>query len=113
MDAREFPVELTVAHAAIRGDFEVIPEAPAAVAAATSSEAMPIPYIPPEQPRPSGNRVWLLAAGAFLGVARSGRSSRCERFQWYRRRPPGVENRSRRVNGARSEDSTCAILGRS
>jgi hypothetical protein len=67
-DAKDFPVELTVANVGTPGDFETIPDSPAAVPVATPRQAQPMPDIPPEEPRPSGNRVFLLAAGGFLAM---------------------------------------------
>jgi hypothetical protein len=69
MDAKDFPIELTVANVAKPGDFETIPDSPAAVPATTPPHAeQPMPYISPEQPRPSGNRVFLPMAGALLAM---------------------------------------------
>jgi hypothetical protein len=68
VQANEFSVELTVANAGKPGDFEAITDAQAAVPAATPRAEMPTPYIPPEQPRPSGNRAFLLVAGVFLAT---------------------------------------------
>jgi hypothetical protein len=68
-DAKSFPIELTVANVGTPGDFETIPDSPAAVPAATPLQAaQPMPYIPAEEPRPSVNRVFLLAAGALLAI---------------------------------------------
>jgi hypothetical protein len=67
LDAKEFPIELTVANVGTPGDFETIPDSPAAVPATTPRQtAPPVRYIPPEEPRPSGNRVFLLVAGGLL-----------------------------------------------
>jgi hypothetical protein len=69
LDAQEIPIELTVANVGKPGDFEIIPDSPAAVPATTPPQvAQPVPYIPPEEPKPSGNRVFLLVAGGFLAM---------------------------------------------
>jgi len=69
LDAREFPIEMTVANVRIPGDFQTIPEPVPAVSAITPPQAaLPKPYIPPEQPKPSGNRVFLPVAGGLLAI---------------------------------------------
>jgi hypothetical protein len=69
LDAKELPIELTVANVGTPGDFETIPDSPAAVPATTPLQAeQPMPYIPPEAPRPSGKRVFLLVAGGLLAM---------------------------------------------
>jgi hypothetical protein len=69
-DPREIPLEMTVAGVRTAGEFQPIPEpipdSPAAVSA--TPDPQPMPYIQPEQPQPSGNRVFLLVAGALLAV---------------------------------------------
>jgi hypothetical protein len=73
LGAEEFPIELTVANVAKPSDFETIPDSPAAVPAATPLQtAQPMADIPPEEPRPSGNRAFLLVTGALLAMGLSG-----------------------------------------
>jgi hypothetical protein len=60
---------MTVANVRIPGDFQTIPEPVPAVSAITPPQAaLPKPYIPPEQPKPSGNRVFLPVAGGLLAI---------------------------------------------
>jgi hypothetical protein len=72
MDAREFPIEMTVAGVK-PGEFEPLPDSAAAVSATRPRQAaQPMPYIPPEQPQSSGNRVFVLVAGALLAMGLMG-----------------------------------------
>jgi hypothetical protein len=72
-DAGDFPIELTVANGTAPGEFEPMPDSSAAVSAPLPSPAArPKPYIPPEEPRPSGHPVFLLAAGALLAMGLAG-----------------------------------------
>jgi len=69
LDAKEFPIELRITNIGTPGSFETIPAPPAAVPATTPRQtAQPMPYIPPEEPSPSGNRVFLLVAAALLAM---------------------------------------------
>ena len=69
LDAREFPIEMTVAGVKTPGGFEPIRDSAAAVSATRPRQAaQPMPYIPPEQPQSSGNRVFVLVAGALLAM---------------------------------------------
>jgi len=73
MDAKDSPIELTVANVAKPGDFETIPDSPAAVpATAPHHAAQPIPYIPSEEQRPPANRVFLLVAATLLATGLAG-----------------------------------------
>ena len=69
MDGKDFSVELTVANVAKPGDFETIPDSPAAFpATAPPHAAQPMPYIPSEEQRPPANRFFVLVAAALLAT---------------------------------------------